>query len=193
MAARSLPTPAWVHRAGDGGRASSRRPCRCTASASASHARPTTHPYASSSSSLALALRRAPPPPHRTLILHDPSPPTCPTRRRSATRRHATSNTNGSDSPDDDGTAPLSADELVDTPAAAAPTSWLPTLRNKLASVRDDPELQSQLERLARVRKQLVPMSVLFFCMASINTFLDSTKDVLVVTMSGGGAEVRVL
>jgi ATP/ADP translocase len=59
--------------------------------------------------------------------------------------------------------------------------------------VRDDPELQSQLERLARVRKQLVPMSVLFFCMASINTFLDSTKDVLVVTMSGGGAEVRVL
>jgi hypothetical protein len=176
MAARSLAAPAWV-RAG-GGRAHSRPPYRCRASA-------TNYPNVLSSS-LSLALRRSPP---RTLIhgiLHDPS--TSSTRRRSV-RRHATADDADHQHPPDD--TPLAAEELIDSPAAATPASWLPALRSKLAAVRDDPELRSQVDRLARVRKQLVPMSVLFFCMASINTFLDSTKDVLVVTMSGGGAEVR--
>jgi len=47
-----------------------------------------------------------------------------------------------------------------------------------------------QIVLVKKVHKQLVPMAFLFFCMAVINTFLDSAKDAMVITLSGGGAEV---
>lgn len=50
-------------------------------------------------------------------------------------------------------------------------------------------DLKSQLSNIDGIWHKLVPMAVLFFCMSFINTLLDSTKDALVITMSGGGAE----
>mmetsp|Transcript_50655 Transcript_50655/g.94355 ORF Transcript_50655/g.94355 Transcript_50655/m.94355 type:complete len:697 (+) Transcript_50655:105-2195(+) len=51
-------------------------------------------------------------------------------------------------------------------------------------------QVTAKLLRIRTLGDQLIPMSALFFCMACINTFIDSTKDVLVISLSGGGAEV---
>ena len=50
--------------------------------------------------------------------------------------------------------------------------------------------LQRQIQKLDGLWSQLIPMTLLFFMMAFVNTIIDSLKDSLVITAVGGGTEV---
>jgi AAA family ATP:ADP antiporter len=47
-----------------------------------------------------------------------------------------------------------------------------------------------QLGALRALSGKFLPMLALFFCLAFVNTVLDSLKDTLVITAAGGGADV---
>ena len=50
--------------------------------------------------------------------------------------------------------------------------------------------IASQVANLEGLWDKFIPMSILFFLMAFINTIIDSLKDSLVITAVGGGTEV---
>jgi ATP/ADP translocase len=50
--------------------------------------------------------------------------------------------------------------------------------------------VQLQLRKMEGMWHKFVPMVVLFFCMAFINTIVDSLKDTIIVTAPGSGPHV---
>jgi len=51
--------------------------------------------------------------------------------------------------------------------------------------------VEQQAQKLTAFSGRFMPMVILFFLMAFVNTILDSLKDTLVITAVGGGAQVR--
>ncbi|KAI3428755.1 hypothetical protein D9Q98_007577 [Chlorella vulgaris] len=94
------------------------------------------------------------------------------------------------------GTRPAPSRLLRVTPRAAQPNAAVaaaasaraPEQRGVIGAVKAS--VQGQLHKLDGLWDKFVPMSLLFFLMAFVNTIMDSVKDSLVITAVGGGTEV---
>lgn len=72
-----------------------------------------------------------------------------------------------------------------------AGVSWLRKLRQVLACGPTASNASPLCTRPPGPCRRFIPMSLLFFLMAFVNTIIDSLKDSLVITAAGGGTEVR--